>query len=288
MQAIFLADIIVTVIATIWLITACVTDIKKREVADWLSFSLIAIALTIKTITSLLTSKYYYLIYSLFALGIFIFLAFLFYYSKAFGGGDAKLLMAIGACFGTRPLFATTNTTSLGFSEPFLLTFIINLLFIGALYGILFSIILAVKNKKKFLENYKKFNKDNYKIFYFVFSIILFILAFIFKAYNLIILAVIFIILPYVFSLVRASEQLMIKVKGWRELTEGDWLVQEIKIKNKIIKPTADGLTKEDISLIKKANKKVLIRDGLPFVPAFVLALLTSLFIGNLLLLIIV
>ncbi|MEM2089599.1 MAG: A24 family peptidase [Candidatus Pacearchaeota archaeon] len=282
-----IADIIVSVIATIWLVAACVTDIKKREVADWLSFSLIAIALAIKLMASLLSSNYYYFLYALLGLGIFTSIAFAFYYSRIFGGGDAKLLIALSACFSSRPSFAT-KTLILGF-EPFLLVFMINLLFLGSIYGLLFSTILALKNRKKFSYAYKKIEKDyrKYKIFYFALALFSFFLAIATKVYNLVILALILVALPYLFSFVKASERLMLKLKSWHELAEGDWLAKEVKIKNKIIKPSVDGLTKKDIQEIKKANKKVLIQDGIPFVPVFLLALLTSLFLGNLLLLLI-
>lgn len=282
-MSIIIADIVISTIAIIWLIAASITDIKKREVPDWLSFSLITLGLATRLIASLLFSNFSYFFYSLIGLGIFIAIGFSFYYAKVFGGGDAKLLIALGACFGSRPFFAKTPTSF--YPEPFLLTFMVNLLFLGAIYGIFFSAILALKKKKEFCLAYKKIDK-NYKIFYFVFAFLIFVFAIITKLYNLISLSVILAFLPYIFSLVKASEKLMIKQKSWHELAEGDWLVKEIKIKNKIIKPTVHGLTKKDIQEIKKANKKVLVQDGIPFVPVFLVALLVSMFLGNLLLLI--
>lgn len=55
-------------------------------------------------------------------------------------------------------------------------------------------------------------------------------------------------------------------------LREGDWLVKDIKIGKKVIRANFDGLNLEDIELIKKHKKNILIKGGLPFVPAFVLA----------------
>ncbi|UCD21108.1 MAG: prepilin peptidase [archaeon] len=287
MLDILTADIILTVIAIVWLIAASVTDIKKREVADWISYSLIAIALATKIMVSVLSSDFSYLYYSLIGLGIFFGLAMALYYSRIFGGGDAKLLMALGACFAVKPVFAKVMSFGFIYNEPFLLTLIINMLFIGAIYGIVFSIINGLRNKKGFSRTYKENSKKNYKIFYFALAIILFVFALITKTYNLIILAVIFAVLPYIFTAVKSSEQLMIKLKSGKDLSEGDWLAKPIKIKNKNLKITADGLSKEDIKLITKSKKKVYIKDGIPFVPAILVALIISLFVGNILLLLI-
>jgi archaeal preflagellin peptidase FlaK len=289
MNIILLSDLILTSIAIIWLIAASVTDIKKREVADWLSYSLIAVAVATKTIISIITGNFHYLLYSVIGLACFLVLALVLYYSKVVGGGDAKLLIALGACFALKPLFAISNLGVINqfYNEPFLVTFIINLLFIGAVYGILFSIGIAIKNKKRFAKEYQNSEKTSFKYVYFSMAIILLVFALILKAYNLIILTVIFGFLPYLFSIVKTSEKLMIVPKSWKELTPGDWLAQTVKIKNQTLKLTADGLTKKDILLIKKSDKKVLIKDGVPFVPAILIALLISLFIGNILLLIV-
>ena len=289
MNIILLADVILTSIAIIWLIAASTTDIKKREVADWISYSLIAIALVTKTILSIILSNFSFLFYSLIGLGCFLVLALILYYSKIVGGGDAKLLIGLGACFAIKPIFVITHLGIFNqfYTEPFLVTFIINLLFIGAVYGILFSIGISLKNKKRFLKEYKLSEKNNYKYLYFAMAAVLLIFAIMFRMYHLIVLAVIFVVLPYIFSIVKTSEQLMIKQKSWKELTEGDWLAKSIKIKNRTLNQTADGLTKKDILLIKKANKKVPIKDGVPFVPAILIALLISLFLGNILLLIV-
>ena len=285
---IFITDIILVVIAIIWLIAASITDIKKREVADWLSFSLLAIALAINALKSVLTLNASYFLYSVLGAAIFFVIALVFYRTKVFGGGDAKLLIALGAAFATQPIFANSLNLPFQYHEPFLLTFVINILVIGAIYGIIFSLVLAFKNRKKFSDSFKKGNKENNKIFYFILAIVVLLLALITHTYNILFLAVVILILPYLFAFVKASESTMIRFKGWKDLAEGDWLVQKLKIKNKILKPTVDGLTKQDILQIKKANKKVLIKDGIPFVPAILIALILSIFIGNLLLLLMI
>jgi prepilin signal peptidase PulO-like enzyme (type II secretory pathway) len=55
-------------------------------------------------------------------------------------------------------------------------------------------------------------------------------------------------------------------------LREGDWLVRDLKVGNRTFKARFDGLTKEEIKFIQRSKKKILIKDGLPFVPSFLIA----------------
>ena len=63
----------------------------------------------------------------------------------------------------------------------------------------------------------------------------------------------------------------MVKDISGSELREGDWLVNDIRIGGKVIKADWDGLSLENIKLLKNKNK-VKIKSGLPFVPAFLIA----------------
>ena len=65
-------------------------------------------------------------------------------------------------------------------------------------------------------------------------------------------------------------------VKG-SELKEGDWLVDEIRIGKKIVRPSFEGLSKKETSLMKNL-KLVKIKEGIPFVPAFLIAYILYIF----------
>ena len=127
-------------IAIVWVIIASIWDLKKREVPDWLNFSLIAIALFARLIFSLLEKNASFFTFGLSYFVLFFILANLFYYTKIFAGGDAKLLMGIGAVFAEPPKLAFFESM---FPLPF--TFIINLLFVGSIYGFLFMILYAFR-----------------------------------------------------------------------------------------------------------------------------------------------
>lgn len=282
-----ISDILLITIAIIWLVAACITDLRKKEVPNWLSFSLIAIALAIRGVTALLTSQPLYFLYALIALAIFFVVVNIFYYGRIFGGGDAKLLLALAAILATAPFFARTYNFFL--QEPFLLTFVVNMFVLGFVYAFGFSIVSAIKNKKRFSI---KFKEENKKLRYarlccWICAIIAlaaaFFAALVFRPLILLLFVVLF-LAPLLYSFIKAVENstLIRRIKP-NGLAEGDWLVKAVRVKNKTIKPGVHGLSLKDIALLKKANKPVLIKIGLPFVPIFLIALICSLLFGNLL-----
>jgi len=55
------------------------------------------------------------------------------------------------------------------------------------------------------------------------------------------------------------------------QLKEGDWLFENLKKGKFFMKAKWEGLSSKDIQLIKKKFKKVKIKQGIPFVPAFLI-----------------
>src|SRR3989338_10180281 len=92
----FFTEIFLFALAFIWLCVASFQDIKKREVANWLSFSLILFAVAFRAFYALLNNNLWFFLNGLIGLAIFYAVASLLYYGRLFAGGDAKLLMAVG------------------------------------------------------------------------------------------------------------------------------------------------------------------------------------------------
>ena len=63
------------------------------------------------------------------------------------------------------------------------------------------------------------------------------------------------------------------------KVTEGDWLDKDIKIGSRIIKANWEGVSKKELRLIKKNNKKVMIKYGIPFTPSFLFGFVSLLFL---------
>ena len=283
-------EILLLTITITYLVIASISDLKTKEVPDFISYSLIIIALTLRLLYSLTTKDFTYLIQGLIGFAIFVALAFLFYYTKIWGGGDAKLLMWLGAVFPTYPKILLNYFTP-NLNLPFLLILIMNILIIGSVYGILWSIILTTMNKKQVLKEIKPIY-----VKYRLLTHLFLILSILILSSILIIpetkiklmmlaLSIIILIYPYLIIFTKTIEEsCLIKNTDIENLTEGDWLAKDVKVNNKVIlSKKITEIEKKHIQLLKKYKiKKVLIKHGIPFIPSFLLSVIISLILGSL------
>ena len=72
------------------------------------------------------------------------------------------------------------------------------------------------------------------------------------------------------------------------KLTEGDWLINDVKLDGRVyLKKRNIGLTLGDIRKLKRVKdriKKVKIKEGIPFVPVFLISVIATILFGNILL----
>lgn len=264
----FQSIIFLLVLALIWIIFATFQDLRKREIANWLNFSLIIFALGFRFFYSLFSLDNFSFFYQgILGLGIFFLLGNILYYGRMFAGGDAKLMMALGVV--------------LPFSNDFLINirifvlFFLAFVFIGGIYGLTLSFILMFKNFDKFKKEFKKqFNKNKKKINMIFFLALVFLAVGIFN--DLLFLLGTFIFLtPYLYLATKSiDEAVMIRKTKPEDLAEGDWLYRNVKVGKKTIKSSWEGLSEKDIKLLKKKKKNVLIRQGIPFAPVFLFSFL--------------
>ncbi len=266
-------EILLLIITLAVLIIASITDLKTREVPDWLSYSYILISLTTVLIYSL-TTEFRIFIYSLigftsmFALGTFL------YYTKQWGGADAKILMGLGAVF---PV--------LGLEYIFVL--LIAIVFIGGFYSFTWGVAIYIKNLKKANKKFISLLKEQKttRLILVIIAIMALISVFLVSTTSqIIIFAILFLIifLFYLTLFVKTVEQIgLIQLLPTQNVTEGDWLAKSVKHNNKtLISKTKTCLEKKDIQLIKKHKiKSVWIKVGIPFIPAIFLAVLITIII---------
>ncbi len=256
-------------ISLVAIIFAVVQDLRTREIANWLTFSLISFVLAYRAIYSIASKDFMFFIYGLFGVLLFIGLGYLFYYSRVFAGGDAKLLFGLGGIF---PYSSLMDYIYYGFG------FIILLFTSGVIYTLIYSSFLIRKNypnfRKSFLEQINK--KKYFFIFSFLLGIVVYLSKSAYDSTNIILFFTVFIFLsPLLFAYVRAIEKsCMVQLVSPQKLTEGDWLEREVSVKGKTISKKFSGLTFEEIVLLRKFGKKVLIKNGVPFAPAFLFAFL--------------
>jgi preflagellin peptidase FlaK len=273
-------EIVLAIIALVWLGYASYCDFRTREVPDWISYSLIAIGLAFYLIKSLILNDLS-IIQSLFGLLIFFLLGNLLYYTKQWGGGDVKLLSALGALFPVYPK-ELLNYFTPNLDLPFLAILVLNLIIFGALYSLIYSFYLIIKNKVKL--NFKV-NKI-YLALAILFLLITFFLDNLIIKLLILLLALLVLIYPYLRNYINLVEkQIMIKKIKIDKLTEGDWVIENIYYKGKLIyNKNKPGINNNEIKLLKKFKiKNVLVKEGLPFIPSFLITLIISLILGNLL-----
>ena len=243
----------------IGILIAMVQDLKRREVDNWLNFVIMIFGIVFwlflvvvgEADVSLLLQVGFLFIMGFVLMNIF-------YYSHVFAGGDAKLLWAMSVFF----VGATFFDSGLN-----LLVFCFFLFLCGGVYGMIYSFVLYGMN----------FKKSNVKIgeqlvrlkfmWFVVFAVVVFVLGF----WNSLFFGVgIFIIaFPLLFGFAKGLEDVvMIKNVSGKNLRLGDWLACDVKVGSKVIRASFDGVTEEEIKLLRKKNN-VMIKEGIPFVPSF-------------------
>jgi len=263
----------IAVITILVLLVASYTDIKTREVPDWLSYSLIFSALGIRAIFSV-ESGWNILLSGVLGFAVCFAIAYLFYYTSQWGGGDAKLLMGMGAMIGIAYPFSTDSFN--------LLLFFLALLFIGAAYGLLWMLMLAVRKGKLFWLDFKHTVKayNKLQLGLLISTLLLFVLVLFYSF----IWPILFFPLGvfYLFLFINTVEKTcFLKKVHVNDLTEGDWLAEDVNNHSKLILKKKT-LEKEDIQKLKEsALKEVLIKEGIPFIPSFLLAYLLLVFGKN-------
>jgi len=171
---------------------------------------------------------------------------------------------------------------------PFLAILVFNIFLFGGIYSILYGFVLAIKNKNSFLKEIKKWDlKIPGMIFLFI---LLIVAALSFIKPNLFfyfsIIGGMLIILPLIMITLKTVERCCLyKYVKVDNLVEGDWVAEDVFVDGKLICSSKDlELTKKQINKLKKNKvKKVLVKEGIPFVPSFFIGLVVSLVFGNLL-----
>ncbi len=266
-----------------YLLFGSYTDIKKREVPDWLNYSAVMAGFGLSLYGFFSTGNYVLILDSLAGFFLAFLIAVIMFYSGQWGGGDSKMLMGLGAIMGLNIKWFS------GFEGvPFFLDFLFILLFVGGVYGFLWLFSLFIANMGKVR---RKLDKSRFRQVFVLMIVLLFVavVLFFFSGKNavlnsLFLLSVLFfsaLFLYFVLNLVKVVESVcMIKKVKAGELSEGDWINKEVKVNGKVIAGPKDyGISKKQIKKLLKLEeegklKRVEVKEGIPFVPSFLFAYL--------------
>lgn len=282
-------DPLFLILAGVAITIASISDLKTREVPDWVNFGLIFSGLGLRLIFSVMEQNMWYIVIGLSGLGLAVVIAYAMFYAGQWGGGDAKLLMGLGATLGLDPRSAIDGT---------FVSLLVNLLFVGGFYGLCWSIGLALKHRKamktKLLEYVNEKHIVRARRIMLLTTVIMIAVGFFVQnsILQLTIWTVAFAVflLFYLWIFAKIVERVcMHKHVDPSKLTEGDWIAYDVVVKGeRICGPKDLGISKEQIKKLvslkkKKLLKTVLIKEGIPFVPSFFIAYAVTLIWGNVL-----
>ena len=248
-------QIIIFVITFVFLLLGSISDIKTREVPDWLNYGAILTGLSLNLLFTFITQDPKFIINSVIGFSLLFVLAHILFYTGQWGGGDSKAIMGLGALIGFDILNLNTKV-------PILITFLINSAIIGALYGLFWSFTLALLNIKLISPEFKKKLATKKvilpKILIILFAIFTLTLLFIsndnlLKFFSLGMLTFISLTF-YLWILIAVVEKTCLqKYLSPDKITEGDWINEEI-IQNKktIIDCKNRSINTNELDKIKK------------------------------------
>ena len=259
-------NIFLIVLGLVWIVGAVMQDLRRREVDNIWNFSLIGFALAYRLAVSVFGGNYWFVLNGLIGFVVFLVLGNLFYYSRLFAGGDAKLVIALGAVL---PLSYDwiVNFKIFGL---FILLFMVG----GSIYSLFYSGFLVFGNFRGFNEAFIKGFRDYFRLFVFVIvlSICWGIFVFFVGYAELMLISFVILLFPVLLVFSKAVEKsCLVKKIEYLDVTEGDWLCEGVKVGRGLVKPSWEGVSGRDLELIRKYKKDVLVKYGIPFTPAFLI-----------------
>ncbi len=297
-----IVDLILVCICLSALFVGSLTDLQRREVPNWINYGLIIVVIFTRLLYSIFTQDITPFFFAIFGLLFGYSIGAIMYYTGQWGGGDAKMLMGLGAAFATytpiafNPDYATTilelfiqNEFLIQSNILFLPILVLNIFLFGAIYGLVWMITLLLRNFKKCIKEYRKL-RTKYKLFVYIAyaQLLLITIGFLFtdKSIQLIftLIPVTIFMLAILSLFVKSVEKTcMIQKMNVSDLTEGEWVIEDVTKNNTYICGPKDlGVSLEQIELLKKHNiKSVTVKIGIPFIPAFLLGFIFTIIVGN-------
>ncbi len=275
-------EMIFLIVAFIGSILAAISDLKTTEIPDEIPYAMMGVGVVGHLIKSYLAWSYWPVALSLIVGLGFLGFGFLMYYTGQWGGGDAKVLSGIGFLL---PSLSSHFTEGLFF--PFPLSYFFNVFLIGAMYMLLYAVVLSLINRKilsGFVIDLKASSKM-ILLFNGLLIVFLAILGMFLSKYSEIFSVIGMIRFGFFLCLGSIGFYLLwrfaktVENVGFKkkirvsELREGDVLLDS---------KVWEGITKEQVKKIKKSEKKyVWVKEGVRFAPAFPLALAFTLVVGD-------
>jgi Flp pilus assembly protein protease CpaA len=266
---------------------AAAWDLKTTEIPDEIPHIMIVLGLVLNGVHSYLLWSYVPILSSVVVGLSLLGLGFLMYFLGQWGGGDAKVLSAIGFLIPTLP---TGFTPNLFF--PFPLSFLANVFLIGAIYMLVYAFVIALMNRKiihEFLTDMKASSTvllvGSIALFTAFIGVNYFLITYFHlnSTTNLLVLnslipLVATVALYVVWKFARIVENVGFK----KRIPLSKLRIGDVLLENRLW----EGITEKELNKIKKSGKRyVTIKQGIRFAPAFPMAIIFTLYVGDAILL---
>lgn len=245
-------------IAIIGSLAVGIWDLKTSDIPERIVMAMGCLGLLIAIGDTVVTGNVSYITSSVLTAVIFGIIGGILYVGKAWGDGDWALLVAVGINLTT---FSIGSATIL----PVAASYIVNLFFVGMFYSALYMSVFISRNERAIREFYGKMKENSkYALLAFLLSAALY-----FSLPTIFTLAasvLFFVSVPfYILSLV--GEKYMSRNISVKQLREGD-VIAGGRIR---------GLTRSEVSRLRKAKKSITVKDGVRYGLVFFLALVATL-----------
>lgn len=262
----FSLPIVIVAIGILW---GTVTDLRTREVPDWVNYTLIASGFGFALMRSLHMFSFVPVLESGAGFAAGYALGALMYYTGQWGGGDAKLVMGVGALLGLPVTLAGWA------AAPLLGLFLLFTMLCGAAYGLVWMAVLFVLRRKEIIPLWRERlhtpSLVRLRVAALVAAVLLGIVTYS-LAEPLLIALLVLLALGYLTLhlgiIVKAVERVCFRVdKPPSRLVEGDWLVEPVVSGRRTVLPVrGERATAEILGRIReesgKRRKRVAVRRG--------------------------
>lgn len=256
-------------------------DLKTTEFPDWLPYSMIIGTLLVRGIFAWYLQVPGIFLESLLIGLVFLGFGMLLYLTRQWGDGDAWFLGALGFLFPEPTGFLSGQ----GLLLPFPLVMLVNFFLVAFGYMIIYSIVLGIKSRTMSRRFWKSLEKDLKGIIYIVLGFTIACLVILLYSNHVLglpffVLSHILVFPPLLVLVILFSRygkfierNLFKKRISVKELKEGDVLISD----------RWRGLTKKEVSKLKRKGGHIWIKEGVRFAPVFVITLIITLFFGSIL-----
>jgi len=254
-------------------------DLKTTEFPDWLPYAMIGGALATRAVFAFLMGDYSIIIGSVMIGVLFLGFGLLLYWTKQWGDGDAWLLGALGFLWPDSGSFLI-----IGFL-PFPAIMLFNFFFIAFFYLLVYSIALGIRSpeiSRGFLKELKGSRKDLLKVTGAFTLAIVILVAAMSVAFSIPLIELVYLL---VFPLILLSVLLFTRYGRFVEgnLFKRKVAAEQVREGDVLAHHKWRGLTIEEVDKIKKKGKPVWIKEGVRFAPVFLITVLITLLVGNIL-----